>query len=167
MIADDGAHGPTHRVARMNLRRVAWGVFVVAVTAVLGYAGWLRLAAPIPRATIALAHDGERFGLSEAERRRIFQSIVRGEPADRAAVATRQESANSNRDTAFHLLEARRIERVASELAIPLWQAAYILDEGIHSCWPPPPGVELRADDGPMAHPSTPLEARALLCGAT
>jgi hypothetical protein len=153
------------KMPTLTALRLVWGLFALEVLGVLGWAVQVWLANPAPRDSAELSGGALRFGLDEEARRHIFQELVRGEPSDRLAAEARREDAiwDRNHDSYFHELEWHRIAGVAARQAIPLWQAAYILDEGIHEHWPPPPGVELRADDTPLAQRTQPLAKRAVI----
>jgi hypothetical protein len=155
-------------IGSTRFRRIAWLVFALEVGGVLVWAIRVRASAHVEHVDGRPAPDGTRFGIPEARRRAIFQDLVRGEPADRRAVEGRREDEiwDRNRDSFFHELEWRRVAAVAASHRLPLWKAYAILDEGIRQKWPPPPGVELRADDAPLARRTRPLEERPILTPA-
>lgn len=145
---------------------LAWGVFAASVGAVLIVAivAHRRHPAPVASAEIT-GPERTRFGLSEARRREIFQALVLGEPIDRAVAerASETEIWNRNHDSFFHQHEWRRVPVVCRQHGIPTWLGYLILDEGIRSRWPPPPGVTIYADDTPLARTTRPLSQRRIL----
>ncbi len=162
----------TKRVAdwiRERPRRAAWGLFALACALVLGRAVAVTHATPAPVADGAITGPQRmRFGKTEAERREIFRALVAGEPADRARALAESETAvwNRNHDDFFHQFEAGRVAGVAARARIPAWQAWLIFDEGLRAHWPPPAGVEVRADDAPLARTTRPLAQRPVLIPA-
>lgn len=148
------------------LGRLAWMVFALEVTAALAWATVVHLRAPQPTADGAVHGEARvRFGKSEDERRRMYQELVRGEPADRAAAERQSETAvwNRNHDCYFHQYEWNRLAAVCARLGIPQWQGYLILDEGMREHWPPPAGVNVLADDAPLARTTRPLAARRVI----
>jgi hypothetical protein len=145
---------------------LSWAPFAILVVGVFGYAIRVHRAAPFPAPVQGEpGPDGARFGLTEARRRAMFQELVRGEPADRAKAAREREGVIHvrNSDDFFHELEALRVQALARRHRLPLWQAYLILDEGLRAHWPPPPGVELRADDQPYRVFTRPFNQRPLI----
>lgn len=155
-------------IGSTRFRRIAWVVFALEVAGVLAWAISVRASAHVEHVSGRPAPDGTRFGLPESRRRAIFQDLVRGEPGDRRAAEGRSESEiwDRNHDSFFHEHEWHRVASVASANRLPLWKAWAILDEGIRQKWPPPPGVELRADDAPLAKRTRRLEDRPILTPA-
>jgi hypothetical protein len=143
-------------------------VFALEVAGVLAWAIRVRASVRVEHVSGRPTPDGTRFGIPEARRRAIFQELVRGEPNDRRAVEGRRDDEiwDRNRDSFFHELESRRVAAVAAAHRLPLWKAYAILDEGIRAKWPPPAGVELRADEAPMARRTRRLEERPILTPA-
>lgn len=145
---------------------LAWGVFVASVLSVLLWALIVDRKNPPPTASAAITGpERTRFGLSEARRREIFQALVLGEPIDRAVAERESETAiwNRNHDSFFHQHEWRRVPQVCRQHGIPTWLGYLILDEGIRSHWPAPPGVTVYADDAPLAPKTRPLSQRRIL----
>lgn len=145
---------------------LAWGVFAASVLAVVLWAVIVDRRHPAPAASAAITGpERARFGLSEARRREIFQSLVLGEPIDRAAAERESETAiwNRNHDSFFHQHEWRRVPQVCRQHGIPTWLGYLILDEGIRAHWPAPPGVTVYADDTPLVRKTRPLGQRRVL----
>jgi hypothetical protein len=151
----------------MKSRRAAWLLFTVEVLALGAWA--VHVDRADPPAVVSGEWSGDvRFGFGEAERRRMFQELVRGEPDERQKVESQSESAiwNRNRDSWFHQREHSRLDGVAATLSLASWQAYLILDEGFKKHWPPPPGVTVYADDAPLARTARPLAARRVIVSA-
>jgi hypothetical protein len=145
---------------------LAWAVFAASVAAVLLWAVIVDRRHPAPTASAEITGpERTRFGLSEARRREIFQALVLGEPIDRGVAERESETAiwNRNHDSFFHQHEWRRVPQVCRQHGIPTWLGYLILDEGIRSHWPPPPGVTIYADDAPLAQKTRPLGQRRVL----
>jgi hypothetical protein len=144
-------------------RRLGWLLFALQCLGVFVYAVVVDRRVRRQVVSGAIAADGTRFGLSEAERRKLFQELTRGEPADRRSSLEYKEGSvwNRNRDDLFHQAEWRRIAG-AGRLA-PEWMAYLILDEGIRNHWPAAPGVEVRADDAPLAPTTRPIAEHPVL----
>jgi hypothetical protein len=144
----------------VSTTRIAWAAVFIQCVAIFIWAEVVNRREPEALASSAVTGPERiRFGKSEAERRALYAALVTGEPADRISVAHRDEKAvwNRNRDDYFHELERGRIARVAAKQNIPVWMAWWILDEGIHGHWPPPPGVSIYADDAPLSQATHPL----------
>jgi hypothetical protein len=142
------------------LKRLAWGAFALQVAAVVLWA--IVVDRHDPQRSVSAEITGPahlRFGRTEAERRHMYQELVRGEPADRAGSLHEAETTiwNRNHDSFFHQLEWRRIPAVWARLGIPLWLGYLVMDEGMREHWPPPPGVTVYADDTPLALITRPL----------
>ena len=143
-----------------------WTIFVALFVATTTLAIFVDHRAPAPLASAAITGpERSRFGLTELRRRALYQRLVAGEPADRAAAATRSENAiwNRNRDSYFHELEWRRIPGVCRRENLPVWIGYLILDEGIREHWPAGPRVTLYTDDAPLAPVTRPLSERRVL----
>ncbi len=153
---------------RRAFSAAAWGFFALQVLAVLAWAIVVDRQDP-PRVVSAEVSgpDGRRFGLPEAERRRMYQQLVQGEPGDRAMSMRESETAiwNRNHDSYFHQKEWRRVQSVCQRLGIPVWLGYLIMDEGMRSHFSPPPGVTIYADDTPLAQTTLPLSAHRVIAG--
>ena len=140
-----------------RVRRVAWALFGLEVLLVLGWAVKVDCGAPPTTVSAATSPAGVRFKLTEAQRRRIYEEILKGEPADRVESTKISEAAvwNRNHDDRFHEYEWRRIAGAAARHGIPAWEAYLMLDEGMRAHWPPPPGVDVYLDEAPLGahHP--------------
>jgi hypothetical protein len=145
--------------------KIAWAVFAAHCVAIWIWAEVVHRKAPQATASAAVTADGTRFGKTEAERKKIFAELTRGEPQDRASVESRSDAAiwNRNRDSYFHEVERGRIPGVAARHGIPQWMGWWILDEGFHAHWPPAPGVTVLADDAPLAQKTRPLSQRRVI----
>jgi hypothetical protein len=159
---------PQRRATRWlaaNGRRLAWGIFALECAIFLGWATRAVLAEPQLTGDATIHEGGTRFGKSEAERREIFKQLVAGEPIDRKHAASESETAvwNRNHDDFFHQYEWPRVASAANRARIQVWQAWLILDEGFRGHWAPPPGVEIRYDDAPLARTTAPLERRPIM----
>ena len=149
-----------------TLSRVGWGVFVVAVATVLGWAEMVRRAAPPPRFSGEIK-DGVRFGLTEAKRKQIFLALTKGEPADRTDAERRKDdNFNGNRDDWFHRNEIKRIATACAPFGIGTWTCWLILDEGFHAHWPVEPGVTIYHDERPLSPTTRPLAQRRVIVAA-
>jgi hypothetical protein len=145
---------------------LAWTFFGLVLALVSVWAIRVHLASPAPPPVAGEPDSrGVWLGKTEAERRTIFQELARGEPGDRVAARRERENAvwDRNHDSYFHELEFRRFAGVSRRLRIPEWQAHLIFDEGLRAHWPPPPGVEIRADDAPLAQKTRPFAERPLI----
>lgn len=151
-----------------RLDKAAWGVFATLVVGVLLTSARALSKEPLPDVPGTYDTAGGRFGLSLEKRKEIYRAILKTEPSDRAAVANENEAAvwNRNRDDFFHQKEASRINGIAVAFHIPRYQAYLILDEGMRAHWDPPPGVEIRYDDAPLAKKTRPWNERPIFLPA-
>ena len=146
-----------------SARRLAWVAFLAQVTAVFIWAALVdRSDPPKTLSGESVGAEKSRFGLPETTRRQMYQALLRGEPADRAAALRDSETAiwNRNHDSYFHQLEWRRLRSVCAQLSIPFWVGYLILDEGMRNHWEVPPGVTIYPDDTPLVRLTRPLAQR-------
>jgi len=144
----------------------AWVFFGAQIVGVIAWAIVVDRSAKAPVASGEITGpDRVRFGKTEAQRRQMYQELVRDEPARRARAERQSDTAiwDRNRDSYFHQEERGEIPAVCARLGIPPWQGYLIMDEGFHEHWPPPPGVEVRADDAPIVRLTRPLAQRHLI----
>jgi hypothetical protein len=153
----------------VKVRRAALGVLLLQ-TALLLILAKSFVTATEPPAVSVVPEGPERilFGKTEQQRREMFWALVAGETGDRELAEAESETAiwNRNHDNYFHQRESWRILATSRRFGIPLWQMAFILDEGIRGHWPTPPGVVLRADDAPLRRTTLPLKERPVLTPA-
>lgn len=104
---------------------------------------------PPPLAPDDAAHGtGTRFGLAEAERRKLFGQIAAEEPEGRKKGQRFKEAWRAEDDRAAY--ERELVRSLANQRHVNVSVAYLVLDEGIRKRWPGPGGTPLEPTVVPL-----------------
>ncbi len=120
----------------------------VAVRTVASAVAPLTKAAPVP--LVPEDRPGERFGVKDEIRKKIFQELAAAEPEHRlkgrASFPTEAWSAEDHRAS----FERHLAANIAARYGLSLSQVYLIFDEGIRERWPGPDGQPLSPQTVPL-----------------